>query len=171
MNLRRYTRHDDFHALHALLHQTFAYMEGRINPPSSLHQIGVTDLRAMANKLEIWVLETGGKIEACMVLTPQKETLYLGKLAVAARSRRQGLAKRLIRHAEQRARDLNLSSLTLETRIELIENHAIFAAAGFKKTDETAHPGFDRPTSITMVNPVHNRDTPEQSHAHSKDMP
>ena len=33
---------------------------------------------------------------------------------------------------------------------ELIENHATFAALGFRKTGETAHAGYSRPTSITM---------------------
>ena len=38
----------------------------------------------------------------------------------------------------------------METRIELTENHATFARLGFVKTAETAHPGYDGPTSITM---------------------
>jgi phosphinothricin acetyltransferase len=40
--------------------------------------------------------------------------------------------------------------LELETRIELTENHATFARMGFIKTAETAHPGYERPTSIKM---------------------
>ena len=40
--------------------------------------------------------------------------------------------------------------LELQTRIELTENHATFGALGFKKIAETAHPGYSRPTSITM---------------------
>lgn len=44
--------------------------------------------------------------------------------------------------------------LELETRIELLENHATFAALGFVRVTESAHPGFSRPTSITMRKPV-----------------
>ena len=44
--------------------------------------------------------------------------------------------------------------LELSTRIELVENHATFARMGFAKTAETAHEGFDRPTSIVMRAPV-----------------
>ena len=36
------------------------------------------------------------------------------------------------------------------TRIELTENHATFAALGFAKVAETAHPGYKRATSITL---------------------
>jgi MoxR-like ATPase len=42
----------------------------------------------------------------------------------------------------------------LEARIELTENHETFAALGFSRVAESAHPGFDRPTSITMRKPV-----------------
>jgi hypothetical protein len=38
----------------------------------------------------------------------------------------------------------------LQTRVELVENHAAFSRMGFAKTGESAHPGYDRPTSITM---------------------
>ena len=49
-----------------------------------------------------------------------------------------------------RARALGLTALTLQTRIELTETHAALAALGFAVTGSTAHPGFDRPTSLTM---------------------
>jgi hypothetical protein len=38
----------------------------------------------------------------------------------------------------------------LQTRIELVENHAIFAALGFVETARTAHKGYDRPTTLTF---------------------
>ena len=44
-----------------------------------------------------------------------------------------------------------LSTLTLETRIELTQNHQAFQQLGFVKTGETAHDGFAHPTSITMT--------------------
>ena len=41
-------------------------------------------------------------------------------------------------------------ALELQTRIELTGNHAAFRRMGFVETARTAHPGFDRPTSITF---------------------
>jgi len=49
-----------------------------------------------------------------------------------------------------RARDHGRTALELQTRIELTENHATFAALGFAKVAETAHPGYTRATSITL---------------------
>jgi phosphinothricin acetyltransferase len=47
--------------------------------------------------------------------------------------------------------------LELQTRVELIENHNTFSALGFEKVAETAHPGYSRPTSITMQRAVRPR--------------
>jgi ribosomal protein S18 acetylase RimI-like enzyme len=91
---------------------------------------------------------------ACVFLTPQPGALYVGKLAVAASHRGQGLARRLIDLAEARARVLRLPVLELQTRVELVENQAAFRAMGFEEVGRTAHPGYDRPTSITYRRPV-----------------
>ena len=49
---------------------------------------------------------------------------------------------------------LHLPVLELQTRVELTENHATFRALGFVEVARTAHPGYDRPTSITFRRPV-----------------
>ena len=135
-----------------LIRGSFAFMDGRIDPPSSMHRMTFTSLRETCATSELWVL--GAPPHACVILTPRTGCLYVGKLAVAVTARKQGCARLLIDHAEQRARALSLPALELETRIELVENHAAFAAMGFIKTEETAHPGYTRPTGITMRRPV-----------------
>ncbi len=134
----------------ALLREAFAFMDGRIDPPSSLRDLTPEVLSAQAEGGEIWIIdETDVGIAACIVLTPKTDALYLGKLAVAAAFRGRGLARRLIEVAEERARERGLPALELQTRVELVENQAAFLAMGFQEVGRTAHPGFDRATSIT----------------------
>jgi ribosomal protein S18 acetylase RimI-like enzyme len=130
----------------ALLLQAFAYMEGRIDPPSSLRDLTTEALTRQAEVGEIWII---GAPVACVVLTPKPGALYVGKLAVAASHRGRGLARRLLDQAEARAREMGLPALELQTRVELVENQAAFLAMGFQEVARTAHKGFDRPTSIT----------------------
>ncbi|OAN69367.1 GNAT family acetyltransferase [Rhodobacteraceae bacterium EhC02] len=139
---------EDMRPVLSLLTQAFAHMEGRIDPPSSLSRMGPAELAQEAARAELWVID--GKTEplACMILTPKAETLYLGKLAVAHTARGQGLARRMIDTALERARALGLPSVSLQTRIELLENHVTFAALGFEMTESSAHPGYDRPTTL-----------------------
>ena len=120
-------------------------MEGRIDPPSSMLKLTQSDLE---NAWEVWAI--GSPIHACVVLSPEPNALYIGKLAVDAQARGRGLARALVVQAESRAKYLDLPFLRLETRVELVENHAAFEAMGFRVTGQTAHDGFDRPTSVTM---------------------
>jgi GNAT superfamily N-acetyltransferase len=137
-------------ALLRLVLDAFAFMQGRIDPPSSAHRLTVSDMADQAASGTVWAVEEAGTPIGCLFAKPIGDALYLGKLAVAASHRGQGLARRLVETAEAEARSRGLGHLELETRIELTENHAAFAALGFARTGETAHPGYDRPTSITM---------------------
>ena len=149
-NPRRLSGDDpDLARVLALIRDSFAYMDGVIDPPSSMHRMTEKSLCTDASRSEIWVI--GTPPIACMVLTPRPDTLYLGKLAVASAARGQGLARRMIDHAAARAAALGLPSLTLQTRIELTANHATFAALGFTQTGRTRHDGYDRDTSITFT--------------------
>ncbi|TMV12730.1 GNAT family N-acetyltransferase [Arenibacterium halophilum] len=135
-----------------LIRRCFAEMDGRIDPPSSMHRLTMPDMERAALTGEIWCIGTPAL--ACVTLTPQPDSLYIGKLAVDPGARRQGLAARLIDVAAQRAIALGLTRLRLQTRIELVENHATFARLGFVETGRTAHKGYDTPTSITMERPA-----------------
>jgi GNAT superfamily N-acetyltransferase len=129
-----------------VLHDAFAYMQGRIDPPSSLRDLTPEALTLQAQTGEIWII---GAPVACAFLTPKPGALYVGKLAVAEGHRGKGLARQLLDLAEARARDIGLPALELQTRVELVGNQAAFRAMGFVEVGRTAHQGFDRPTSIT----------------------
>jgi ribosomal protein S18 acetylase RimI-like enzyme len=137
----------DWPALLTLIQTEFACMDGRIDPPSSMHALTPEAIALQARAGEVWAI--GHPPVACVFLTPKPQALYVGKLAVAASHRRQGLARQLISLAETRARALHLPALELQTRVELTENQATFRALGFVEVARTAHPGHDRPTSIT----------------------
>jgi len=56
----------------------------------------------------------------------------------------------LIQKAEDVAVAKGKPSIELQVRIELTRNRAVFEKLGYRKIAETAHPGYSRPTSITM---------------------
>ena len=147
---RRMAPAEDMGPVHALLTVAFASMEGRIDPPSSLHLMGPDDLAVEAARAELWVIDGAEGPLACVILTPRADTLYLGKLAVTHTARGQGLARQMVELAVARAKTLGLPTVSLQTRMELVENHAAFTALGFEMTGATAHPGYDRPTSLSF---------------------
>ncbi|MBB3315650.1 N-acetylglutamate synthase-like GNAT family acetyltransferase [Rhizobium sp. BK181] len=134
----------------ALILSSFAYMNDRIDPPSSASTLTRATLADKASVEIAYVAMEGETLSGCVFLRPEEGCLYIGKLAIAPVSQGRGIGRRLLAIAEQTARDRALSSLRLETRIELVENHDVFARWGFEKTAENAHPGFTRTTSIEM---------------------
>ncbi|SMY08367.1 GNAT family N-acetyltransferase [Flavimaricola marinus] len=130
----------------ALIRAEYAFMDGVVDPPSTMHDLTLEGLAETAGKAEIWV--AGVPVMACAILTPKPPVLYLGKLAVAASERRRGWARRLVDLACDRAGALGFEAVELGTRVELTANQAAFEAMGFTEVAREAHPGFDRPTAI-----------------------
>lgn len=134
----------------ALILDSFAYMEGVVDPPASGLALTAAALRAKAQAETGLVALADGRIVGCAFLDLRDDHLYLGKLAVARDQQGRGIGRLLVRHAEGLARAAGKPALQLQTRIELSGNHTAFTRLGFVRTGETAHPGYDRPTSVTM---------------------
>ncbi|KAA3450413.1 GNAT family N-acetyltransferase [Mesorhizobium sp. SARCC-RB16n] len=134
----------------ALITRAFAFMDGIIDPPSSAHLLTVDALRAKALRETGFLALDGDTIVGCVFALEGADGFYVGKLAVAPGRQGQGIGRRLVQAAEDLARSRGKAAIELETRIELIANHAAFVRLGFHETERTAHDGYDRPTSITM---------------------
>ncbi len=144
----------DAQALHRLLSQAFASMEGRIDPPSSMNQLDGADIVIRMASEDLVVAMAGERILGCLFGRVEGQDYLLGKIAVARPARRKGVARAMINAASDHANTLGLRALTLQSRVELTENHAAFHALGFEQTGTYAHPGFDRPTSIVFTRPL-----------------
>jgi len=144
----------DWPGLLALLRSAYAYMESRIDPPSSVLRLDVEQLERMAREHIAILAFDGPRLVGCAFAEVRSDCVYVGKLAVDAAARRRGVAREILRAADAVAREHARAFVELETRIELIENHETFAALGFARVAETAHAGFDRPTIVTLRRPL-----------------
>jgi cob(I)alamin adenosyltransferase len=129
-----------------LIRTAFAELEAVIDPPSSMHLMTEADVLRLATEGEIWAI--GQPLAAVIILTPEPDGLYAGRLSVHPGHRRQGHARTLLRLAETRAKALNKPRVTLGCRVELTHNHALFLSEGYIKTHTKSHEGYDRPTSL-----------------------
>jgi len=134
----------------ALIMSAFAYMDGVIDPPSSAHKLTPEGLRQKAGDETCFIATVNGRLAGCIFAAERDDVLYVGKLAVDEASRGLGIGRMLMQAAESHALKVGISVLELQTRIELVANHATFARLGFVEFERTAHDGYDRPTSLTM---------------------
>ena len=140
----------DWPILHDLLMRTYAYMDPRIDPPSSMHRLSVQGLAQKAQQETLILAMLDTRIAGCLFCRPEKPWLYVGKVAVDEDLQGQGVGTRMFQQAFDLARRQGFEGLELESRVELVENHKTFARLGFVKVGESAHVGFARPTSIRM---------------------
>lgn len=134
----------------ALILSSFAYMDGVIDPPSSADRLTAETLRQKGRDEIGFAAIHEGRLAGCVFLKPETGFLYIGKLAVGPEFQGEGIGRSLLATAERVAAELGLPALRLETRIELVANHATFAKWGFARSAENSHPGFTRVTSIEM---------------------
>jgi ribosomal protein S18 acetylase RimI-like enzyme len=144
----------DWPALLDLLQRAFAGMDGRIDPPSSLAAMDAQLLQAKARAEQLIlacdVADECTRLAGSLFAALRPGSVYFGKLAVDPAWRGRGLARRLVDCAAHIARTHGRPCLELQTRVELVENQRAFAALGFVEVGRSAHPGYARPTSITM---------------------
>jgi predicted N-acetyltransferase YhbS len=136
--------------LRALLLEAFAYMAGRIDPPSSVLSLTADDIARQTREGCVFIAEEDGRLVGSVFARATADAFYLGKLAVRPGRQGRGIGRALVAVVEAEALRRGFQVLELQTRIELTENHAAFARLGFIKTGETTHPGYPRATSITM---------------------
>ena len=139
---------DDYTSLHRLLVTEFAYMDKRIDPPSSMHRLSPEGLSEKADKEWLILALQARELVGCVFARPEDGAVYIGKLAVRGDTRGQGVGARLLERAEEIAIESDYKTLELEVRVELTENHRFFMKHGFVKIGENAHEGFSRSTSF-----------------------
>ncbi|ASV87677.1 MULTISPECIES: GNAT family N-acetyltransferase [Ochrobactrum] len=133
-----------------LIQESFAYMDGIIDPPSSARHLTADNLQEKAKDETGFAAFIGEELAGCVFIKEKDDHFYLGKLAVARGFEGQGTGRNLVEKVEQHAVTCGKPVMELQTRIELTRNHAVFEKLGYRKVAETAHTGFTRTTSITM---------------------
>ncbi len=82
---------------------------------------------------EVWISEDGRGLLAAILLIDARTNLRLEGVAVAKRAQGQGWGRRLLEHAEQRARKLGKRRLTLEVRPDNVRAQEVYKSYGFKR--------------------------------------
>ena len=142
---------EDGEAIAALLHEAFAPYDGKLQPrPGALSETGA-GIAAALGKGAGSVATAGRLLVGSVLWQPQGEGFYLGRLAVKPGWQRRGIARALVGSAIAAASEAKVSQVTLNVRIHLPDNIALFESLGFIRTEARAHPGFDHPTYYVMV--------------------
>jgi GNAT superfamily N-acetyltransferase len=140
----------DWASVLALVLKAFAYMEGRIDPPSSANRLTQEDMAAQAASGVLLLAEDDSGLVGCVFLNHRTDAMHLGKLALDPSRQGEGIGRRLLKASVAAAKVQNFAEIELQACIELTEIHTAFATLGFREAGRTVRDGYDRPTSVTM---------------------
>lgn len=137
--LRR-ARPDDADAVREVVHAAYgAYgaLLGRTPFPM------LTDQAAAIRDHEVWVLEDDGLIVGVIDLIPRDDHLWVDNVAIHPDRQGHGHGRRLLAHAEDRARDHGLATMGLLTNERYAANLAMYTRYGYRETHREPREGTD----------------------------
>jgi ribosomal protein S18 acetylase RimI-like enzyme len=150
---------EDAAAILTITRAAFAAYEGRLDPPtsalketleelvSSLFQPDHGAALALVGNQPVGALRWS--------ISPQRDHLYVGRVAVLPAYRRRGIASALMRWSEDHARALGLPAIEIGVRLQLPENLRFYEHLGYQITAYERHEGYDQPTFAAMRKDVH----------------
>jgi ribosomal protein S18 acetylase RimI-like enzyme len=110
--------------------QQMAYARNRLILGVEPLPLQVDYADALASR-EVWLDERGGNLAGVPILEQQADHLLIWSIAVAPALQNTGIGKRLLAHAEARARELGLTWLRLYTGEPLTGNIAWYERHGY----------------------------------------
>jgi len=89
---------------------------------------------------QVWLLEEDGAVVGLAVLETHADHMMVYSLAVPPARQGEGLGRRLLAFAEERARVAGVAELRLYTNTRMAGNIALYAAAGYREIGRRPHP-------------------------------
>lgn len=103
----------------------------------------LTDQAEAIRTHEVWVLAEGARIVGVIDLVRHDDHLWVDNVAIAPDRQGRGHGRRLLAHAEDRARALGLGEMGLLTNEHYLANIAMYGRYGYRETHREWRQGSD----------------------------
>ena len=142
----------DIPILLTVLQAAFEEYRGRLDPPSGVHSETVETLRQKLKTGAAVLARIGDEVAGCVFYRQESTHVYLERLSVLPRYRRQGVGRALVDYVEQRAQMLKLP-VQIGVRLPLAHIRVFYERRGYRVVRYAAHEGYSEPTYAVMQRP------------------
>lgn len=115
------------------------YVERMGNAPAPM----LADYASLIAARSVYVADQDGVL-GVLVIEPRDDHLFVENVAVHPDAQGRGLGQRLMRFAEDRARQHGLDDVRLYTNEMMVENLGYYAHLGYRETDRRYEHGYHR---------------------------
>lgn len=102
------------------------------------------DYTAVIQQHRVFILVDGMRVVGALVTIKQGESLLLDNVAVHPEYQGRGLGRELVALAEEEARRLGYTAVTLYTNERMTENIELYKKLGFTETERKTERGYQR---------------------------
>lgn len=102
------------------------------------------DYAAVIASTETWVVYDDGELIGLLVLSPRVDHLVVDNVAVDPAYQGQGVGRRLLSLAEERAGELGRAQVRLFTHVTMVENQRLYERVGYVETARSNEGAFSR---------------------------
>ncbi len=145
---------DDAVTILDITRAAFAEFQEQLDPPSGALHETLESLTASAFQpdhgatLAFVADKSAGALR--WSIPPQRDHLYVGRVAVLPAFRRMGVASALMCWADEHALALRLPAVQFGVRLQAPQNIRFYESLGYQITEYTQHAGYDYPTFVWM---------------------
>lgn len=135
--------------VHELTQAAFAGYEA-LDPPSGASRETAEAVRrdlAAARGALAWL---DSRPVGCLRFVVAPDHLHVRRVAVTPELQGRGIGRALMAWAERQASDRGLARVTVGVRLSLPGNLAFYRRLGYEVVAEYSHPGYGRPTWVSM---------------------
>ena len=127
----------DLGAIVAITEAAYAHYTDLLGAPP----VPITeDYRPRIAAGEVWLLDIDGRPAGLIVLERHANHVMIFSVAVSPKYQGRKLGSRLLRFAEDFAREAGLGRVTLYTNARMEKNIALYTASGYRETGRREHP-------------------------------
>ncbi len=108
-----------------------------VEPPPMLW-----DYEAIIASAEVWIVDRERQLVGFIVLRPEPDHVLIENVAVCPAHQHLGIGRRLLAHAELRARTLGAPETKLFTHQSMVENQTLYERQGYReycRSEELPH--------------------------------
>jgi predicted N-acetyltransferase YhbS len=134
-----------------IIHEAFGQYKDNLLPPSGAHKETIQTIEEKLVEGGAYLAEIENNVVGCALWKSNDDYLYVGRLAVLPKYRKQGIGNKLMNIMEIKASELGYDEILIGVRISQSKLVKYYQNRGYGIIEYCFHEGYSNPTYVKMI--------------------